>query len=166
MKPNPLARDEHPDLQNCSLSSLFPQLPTNKMLLKSTAPPQSYFSDCVYSRCHDGLEATANTQFDYSVNPGTRLGHSQDRPCRASPLGRSASGQAVARHGQAAPEVGYQPSHAWRGSLGAAWAQHWGTEPGCGRGGAESSQGRSPCLSKPHPQTAFQRDDFREKLIE
>lgn len=164
MKPNPLSRSERPDLQNCSLSSSFPQLPTNKMLPKSTPLLQSYFNDCVYSSCHDGPEATFNTKYKYSVNPGTRLGHHHVF-CRASPLGTLASGRALACHAQAAPEAGCQPSCTWRGALGAAWAQQWGVEPGRSRGGADSSQCRFPCLSMPHLQAAFHRDEFREKLI-
>lgn len=164
-KPNPLSRSEHPDLQNCSSSSSSPQLPTNKTLPKSTPPPQSYFKDCVYGSCRDSPEAPFNTKFRYSVNPGTRRGHRQDVLCRAAPPDRLGSGQAAARHAQAAPEAGCPPSRACRGSLGAAWAHRRGPEPGCGQGGADSSQCRFPSFSKPHPQAAFQQDEFREKLI-
>lgn len=110
--PNPLACSECLDLQNCSLSSGFPQLPTNKMLPKSPPPLQSHFSDCVCGSCHDGPEATFNTQLRYS-EPGPRLGHRQDVSCRPSPTVRFAPGQAVAHHAHMAPEEGSQSSWAW-----------------------------------------------------
>lgn len=149
---------EHPDEQNCSLSSFSPQLPTNEMLPKPPQPLQSYVNDCVYSSCPDGPEPTFNTKLKYSVNPGTRLGHHQKMPCRASkPGGMNSRRKQSQRWLPTIPPL--------EGSLSAARAQQRGAELGCGRGGAESSQRTLPCLSKPHPQAAFQRDELRGKFI-
>lgn len=149
MKPNPLARTECSDLQNCTLSFSFPQLPTNKMLPKSPPPLQSHFNDCVYGSCHDGPEATFNTQLRCS-EPGSRLQskpHSQvctwpssDVPCTRGPRGR-------------------QPvSLSFGGSLGTAWVE-------CSQGGTDSRPCRFPCLLEPCLQAAFPREVSGETLI-
>lgn len=90
---------------------------------------------------------TPNSSTLWTQEPG--WGTTRTCPAEQAPLTTLVSGHAVPCHAQ--------PSQAWRGSLGAAWAQQQGTELGCGRGGAGSSQFRFPCLSKPHPQAAFQK---------
>lgn len=84
MKPNPLARSECPDLQNCALSSSFPQLPTHKILPKPPPPLQPHFNDCAYGICHTGPKVTFNTQLRYS-EAGPHLGHSRMCPAEQAP---------------------------------------------------------------------------------
>lgn len=84
MKPNPLAHSECPDLQNCALSSSFPQLPTNKMLPKPPPPLQPHFNDCAYGICHAGPKATFNSRLRYA-EPGPHLGHSRMCPAEQAP---------------------------------------------------------------------------------
>lgn len=122
MKPNPLACSECPDLQNCALSSSFPQLPTNKMLPKPPPPLQSRFNDCVCGSCHDGPKATFNTQLRYS-EPGPHLGHSRMCPAEQAPQ----SGLHLAKqwHAMHRWPQGKAASHPeLEGALGAAWAKH------------------------------------------
>lgn len=149
-KPNPLSCPEHPHLQN--LGSSFPQLPT-KMLPKSTPPLQSHFSDPASSSHHAGIRATFNTNFKYSVNPGTRLGHCQNAPCRASPLGQLASSQVVVCHTPAAScptLVGALLVQPGLINTTQSWAVATGEQ--------KADNASSPASQKTHPQTVFQRD--------
>lgn len=124
MKPNPLACSECPDLQNCALSSSFPQFPTNKMLPKLPPPLQSHSNGCVYGSCHDVPEATFNTLTSSgTLSQDLTWGMARMCPPEQAPQpGLHLAKQWHAMHrwpqGKAASHPGLGGSH------GAAWAEH------------------------------------------